>query len=237
MQQLLNDSKKYPSGFLLIQSDLREVKSFRKHYKDNLIGLCKIVGKGQSRFRYWFTTIYIKNKTLARFFTHLFLTSEIVKVKEFHEDEEVSQILLNELEFILMQQTTISKVIKSFGILLYWKMIKYLEIHKNNAETYTSNIIHTLFKENFNTYELHKVIEIKSSLRFFPIFSASKKSSLNDKDKQFIHYKILKYIQKNTSITKEEFEPLFDSYIKTPHIQFLQKYPVELFRINPKYSS
>ena len=236
-QKLLNDSKAYPSGFAKIQSDLKKVTSFRNHYKNNLIGLCKIVGKGQSRFRYWFATIYIKNKTLARFFTHMFLTADLVRVKEFHEDEKASELLLNELEFILMQQTSISKVIKSFGVLLYWEFIKYLDMHKNNAQEYTSHIIYELFKENFNAYELHKVIEIKSSLGGLPIFGASRKSTLSESEIEFISNKMFKEIQKLSKITAEEFKPLFDSYIETPHIQFLGKYPVEFFRQNPKYSS
>lgn len=238
-QKLLNDSKAYPTGFAKIQSDLKEVKLFRKHNKKNIVGdyLLPRSYRGSSRFRNWFATLYIKNKALARFFTHLFLTADLVRVKEFHEDEEVSKKLIEELEYILMQQTTISKVIKSFGILIYWEMIKYLGVHKNDAEVYTKAMIYELFKENFNAEELHKVVEIKSSLGFFPIFGASKKTSLKDDEKQFIHNKIFNQIQKNTSITTEEFEPLFDSYIRTPHIQFLAKYPVELFRQNPKYSS
>lgn len=238
-QELLNDSKTYPDGFAKIQSDLKEVKLFRKHNKKNVVGKYRLhkTYRGQSRFRTWFSTLYIKNKSLAKFFTHIFLTADLVRVKEFHEDEEVSKKLIEELEYILMQQTTISKVIKSFGILIYWEMIKYLGVHKNDAEVYTKAMIYELFKENFNAEELHKVVEIKSSLGFFPIFGASKKTSLKDDEKQFIHNKIFNQIQKNTSITTEEFEPLFDSYIRTPHIQFLGKYPVELFRQNPKYSS
>lgn len=236
-QSLLNDSKAYPSGFAKFQSDLKKVEIFRKHNKKNMIGTYRLPSVGYSRFRYWFSTVYIKNKTLARFFTHLFLTADLVKVKDFHEDEDASKALLEELAFILMQQTTISKVIKSFGILLYWEMVKYLSIHKDDAEEYTSHIIYDLFKEHFNAEEIHKVIEIKSSLGFFPIFGASKISSLNSDEKQFIHNKLYDLIQQNTSITTEEFEPLFSSYIKTPHIQFLHKYPVELFRLNPKYSS
>ena len=236
-QLLLNDSKAFPTGFAKVQGATKKVETFRTHNKKNIIGDYRLPSRGHSRFRYWFSTLYIKNEILAKFFTHIFLTSDFVRVKDFHEDEDASKLLLIELEFILMQQTTISKVIKSFGILLYWEMIKYLHIHKNDAESYTSNIIHLLFKEDFNTFELHKVIEIKSSLGFFPVFGASKKSSLGSAEKQFLHNKIFKQIQKDTSITVKEFEPFFESYIKTPHIQFLHKYPVELFRLNPKYSS
>lgn len=238
-QELLNDSKTYPSGFAKIQSNIKKVKILRKNSKKNIVGDYRLPKsyRGSSRFRNWFATLYIKNKALARFFTHLFLTADLVRVKEFHEDEEVSKKLIEELEYILMQQTAISKVIKSFGILIYWEMIKYLGVHKNYAEEYTSHIIYELFKENFNSEELNKVIEIKSSLGFFPIFGASKKASLKNEEKQFIYNKFFKEIAKNTVISEKEFDPLFDSYIKNPHIQFLGKYPVELFRQNPKYSS
>ena len=195
-QELLNDSKAYPIGFAKIQSDLKKVELFKKHNKKNIVGDFRLHKSyiGQSRFRNWFATLYIKNKALARFFTHLFLTADLVRVKEFHEDEEVSKKLIEELEYILMQQTTISKVIKSFGILIYWEMIKYLGVHKNDAEVYTKAMIYELFKENFNAEELHKVVEITSSLGFFPIFGASKKTSLKDDEKQFIHNKIFNQI-------------------------------------------
>jgi len=237
--KLVGDKNIYPCGFAKVQSDLKKVELFREHNKKNIIGDYRLHKsyRGQSRFRNWFTTIYIKNKTLAKFYTYMFLTADLAKVKDFHEDEEISKKLLIELEFILMQRTVQSKVTKSCGILLYYEMIKYLAIDRNSAEVYTAVIIEKLFESKFSSHELHKVIEIKSSLGFFPIFGASKKSSLKDNEKQFIHDKVFKHIQKNTSITTEELEPFFDSYIKNPHIQFLEKYPVELFRLNPKYSS
>ncbi len=235
----LNDKKAYPCGFAKVQSDLKKVELFREHNKKNIVGDYRLHKsyRGQSRFRNWFATLYINNKTLAKFYTHLFLTADIVKIKDFHEDEEVSKKILEELEFILMQKTIDSKVIKSCGILLYYEMIKFLSVDRNSAEVHTEVIIEKLFQSSFSGYELHRVIEIKSSLGFFPIFGVSKKTTLQDDEKQFIHDKLFKQIQKNTEITTEEFEPFFDSYMKHPHIQYLVKYPVELFRLNPKYSS
>jgi predicted acetyltransferase len=236
-QILLNDSCAYPSGFAEIQSDLKKVKSFRKHYQKNLFGIRKIVGKGQSRFRYWFTTLYIKNKPLSKFFTYILLSDNLKKFKIFNEDEKISELFLVELEFFLMQVTSVSKVVKSFGILLYFEMIEFLIVSKHDAEVFTKAIIHELFRESFNAEELDKVIEIKSALNFLPIFGASKKSTLKDDEREFIGKKLFEQVQEFYPISKEQFEPLFGSYIKTPHIQFLQKYPVELFRQNPKYSS
>jgi hypothetical protein len=237
VQKLLNNSKKYPDKFAKIQSDLKAVKSFHKQYKNNLFGLRNIMDKGQSRFRYWITTVYIKNKKLTKFFTHLFIIGDFIKVKDFYNDNKSQELLLNELDFFLMQRTTISKVVKSFGILLYWEMVKYLKINRKEAEEYTSHIIYVLFKENFNAEELHKIIEIKSSIGYYPVFGASKKASLSKSEQQFISNKLYKQIKEYISIEQDDFTPLFESYIKTPHIQYLEKYPVELFRINPKYSS
>lgn len=236
---LINDKKEYSKGFIKVQSDLKKVKLFRKDNKKNIVGDYRLHKslRGQSRFRSWFATLYIKNKSLAKFFTHIFLTADLVKVKEFHEDKEVSELLLSELEYILTQRTVDSKIIKSLGILLYYEMINFLSIDRNSAEVHTEVIIEKLFESTFSGHELHRVIEIKSSLRFFPIFGASKKSTLDKSEKELISNRILGQIQENTSITAEEFEPFFDSYIKSPHIQFLHKYPGELFRLNPKYSS
>ena len=236
VQKLLNNPNKYPQGFATIQSDLQQVKSFRKHYKKNLIGLYKLVGKGQSRFRYLMSNGYIHNKNLTKFFTHLFVIGDFIKVKDFHNDEDITKLVLNELDFFLMQKTSISKVVKSLGILLYSEMLKHLEIDRKNAEEYTSHIIYYLFKEEFNAKELHKSIELKSSIGYYPVFRASKKASLSKDEQQFISNKLYKQIQEHILISREDFEPLFESYIKTSHIQYLEKYPVELFRQNPKYS-
>ena len=43
--------------------------------------------------------------------------------------------------------------------------------------------------------------------------------------------------KKQKDFDNNEFDKLFELILKKPHIQFLHKYPVELFRKNPKYST
>ncbi len=234
---LLSDPKQYPDNFAKIQSDLKKVKRFRKHHKNNLIGLKKIMCKKQSRFRYWITSLYIKNKTLTKMFTYFFLLADIEKVKLLQEDPELKDIFLNELDFFLFQNTTVSKVVKSLGIILYYEMLSFLQITRKNAQEYSSHLIYYLFNENINTYEFDKVVQFSSSMGFYPIFSASKKSKLTKEEKNFIYNKLLAQIKRYTDINQDIFRILFDSFIESPHIQFLHKYPQELFRKNSKYSS
>jgi len=236
-QTLLNSTKDYPSGFSEIQSDIKEVKSFNKHYKNNLIGYRKIIEKGQSRFRRCFTALYIKNRTLTKFYTHMLLTIDLDKVGILNSNDEKDKLLMSELKFFLMQKTSISKVIKSFGILLYFELVKFMNFSIKESEVFANNIVYKLFKENFNTHELNKNIQITSSLGFLPIFSASKKSNLKIEEKEFVKNRLHKEMQGFFSLDTNTFNLFFESFMGSSHIQYLQKYPAELFRTNPKYSS
>lgn len=237
MQSLLNDPSQYPTGFAEIQSDMKEIRSRRRHYKKCLIGDTAMRNKGEARLRYMFMTLYYKNKELFKFFLHTYVNFEFEKMNLHDEDEEKIEIILENLEFFMTQKTTIGAVVKSLGILLYWEMKQILKADQKTIDICVQNIIYKLFKENINTYEFSRHISIKSTLGIFPVFGASKKNNLSEEDELFIKRKLVRELEKILPNVHTSFEPFFDLFIKTPHIQYLQKYPVELFRINPKYSS
>lgn len=232
-QSLLNDSKAYPTGFAKIQSDKKKVMTSKRHEKKNLVGNHKLMDRRESRLKYFLTTLYFHNKQLAKFYLHMFLTSDLEKVHEMYEDIEVSKIFLADLEYFLMQKTNIGAVIKSLGILLFSEMNYFLKMDSDLSEVYMKSIIETLFNETVNAFEFGRNIILRSSLGFFPTFGSSKKYHLVEDEIQFIKRKIRRELH---YINKEHFDLLFDAFLKNPHIQYLQKYPVELFRQNPKYS-
>jgi len=236
-EKILNNSKKYPSGFAQHQMGKKSINTARRFYRNNLIGKFKVTQKGESRLRYMIFTTYNKNNKLVNFFLHNFLVSDLFKFKTLHEETLENEIFIRNLEFFLTQKTTIGALIKSLGILLYTEFIYYLNINKHDAEVYSKSIIYELFKESLNLDEINKHIYIKSSLGFLPIFGTSKKANLNDKDDEFIKNRLYTELQDIYSVEEQIFEIAYNSYIKNPHIQYLRKYPVELFKENPKYSS
>ncbi|WP_298691406.1 hypothetical protein [uncultured Sulfuricurvum sp.] len=237
IQSLLNDSSTYPYGFAEIQSDMKEVKARRRHYKMNLIGDTQLRKKGESRLKYWMMTLYFKNRELFKFFLHIFIINDLEKINIDEEKEEDIELIFETLIYFLTQKTTINAVIKSLGILLYWEMRHFLKMNHKESEVITQNIIYKLFNQDINMYEFNKHITIKSSIGFYPIFSASKKEVLNEDEKAYIQRKLLKELKGLIPSIELDIAPFFDSFIGNSHIQYLQKYPVEFFRINPKYSS
>ncbi len=226
----------YPRDFGKLQSDKKQINSKRTFYKKLLVGDDKFLNRKEARLKYWAYTLYYENKNLFNYFLHGFLIGDLVKMKALHEEGEVRDLILSNLKFFLMQNTTITTVIKSLGILLYGEMTHYLNIPKNKAKGFVHEITYDLFKVSASTEEFYGHIFIKSSLGDLPIFGASKQSKYSDNEKKFIKNKLLKDIQEFSSIDQETFENSYNSYIRNPHIQFLAKYPQELLRENPKYS-
>ena len=72
-----------------------------------------------------------------------------------------------------------------------------------------------------------------------PIFGAKRNSHFNKNEKEFIKKTMYKELtlREKIKFNHKEFNLLFESLLKKPHIQFLLKYPVEFLRINPKYST
>ncbi len=239
IQDILNDSKQYPKNFAKIQTDLKKVNTMRYQNKRNLIGDLKQFNRTESRLKYWLATLYVKNRNITKFFLYLFLAIDIKKIKILHEiDKESRELILNTYDWFLMQKTTMPQVRKSLGILLYWEQINFLKIKKDDAEVNTVAIIYELFQKDINCYEFNDAIWIKSSVNH-PIFAASKEYNLDENEKNLIKKRMLKELPLDiySATNSDKFDMLFDIFIKNPHIQFLQKYPVELFRKNPKYSS
>ncbi len=238
-EQILLDPK-YPYDFAKIQSDKRNIIRFKTKEKNNIVGPSKLLhssSRREPRLKYWFLTLYHQNPMLVKFFLHNFLLVDIEKLKCIHEENrELTDILLKDMEYFLTQKTNIGAVLKNFGILLYYELTHFLNIHYNDAETILESIIYKLFRDKVNTSEFRRNIYLKSSLGFFPIFGASKQSYFIQDDKNYIKKKLLTELKVFYNINQEHFNLFFDSHMRNPHIQFLRKYPVEFFRINPKYS-
>jgi len=233
----LNDTSIYPGNyFAKIQSDLKEVKKLRMHHKKNIIGVTRLADPTEARLRYWLATLYYQNKTLTKFFLHILLIADLEKVTLL-ENEKTKETMMNALEFFMVQRTTHSALIKSLGILLYFEIKLFLNLSHNDAAIYTQNILYEFFNSNVNMEEFKRSIFIKSSIGPWPIFGAGKKSPMRESEKAFIRQTLFEELGRYIRIDEKQFDAMFDSFMRRPHIQFLHKYPRELFRKNPKYSS
>jgi hypothetical protein len=229
-------AKNYPRDFGKFQSNKEKINSKRAFYKNYIVGDDKLTNRKEVRFRYWSYTLYYKNKNLVEFFLYGFLLGDLIKFKDLHEENEVNELFLSNLTYFLMQKTTTDAVIKSLGILLYGEFTEYLKIPKVKSKRLIQWIIDALFHSNINTDEFSGHIHIKSSLGFYPVFGASRKAKYSDEEKEFMKKRLLKDIKELALIDEETFNTAYEKNTKNPHIQFLAKYPLELFQENPKYS-
>ena len=235
--KFIADPSQYPKNYLAkIQSDMKEIESLRNHHRKNIIGITRLADPTESRLRYWLATLYYKNRTLTNFFLHVMLLADLEKLAILEKDAKNKAHIENILEFFLIQHTEPSAVMKSLGILLYYEIFAFLKLSHRKAGEYTQNIIYEIFEADINMNEFQRHIFIKSSVGWWPIFGAAKKSPSLEDDRSFIRKTLSKELRESIIFDEKIFDEIFRHMIKKPHIQFLQKYPGEFFRINPKYS-
>lgn len=182
--------------------------------------------------------MFEKNPKIVKFYLHSFTLMDLEKcnfIKK--ENEEIQLQVINFLESKLIQNTTEKDILKSLAILLHYELKYFLKLKDTNAKEKTTDILENLFNYFPNNEEFNRTIYFRSSIKFMPIFGAKKMPHYNKNEKEFIKKNIYKELtlREKIKFNHKEFNLVFDAYIKNPHIQFLLKYPVEFFRINPKY--
>ena len=230
--------KKY---FASYQSDKREINREKKRHK-NMIVKAKVplTYKGEHRVNWWFNDMFAKNQKVVKFYLHVFTLIDLEKcdfIKK--ENEELQLQVINFLESKLIQRTTDKDIYKSLAILLHTELKDFLKIQDMKAKEYVTEILEKLFYYTPNDEEFNKTIYFRSSIKFMPIFGAKRNSHFNKNEKEFIKKTMYKELtlREKIKFNHKEFNFMFESYIKNPHILFLYKYPVEFFRKNPKYST
>ncbi len=242
--QLLDfiSEKTYPKKyFASIQSDKREIKREEKKHKNMIVNTkTPLIEKGEHRLNWFFNHIYTKNPKIVKFYLHMFTLIDLEKcnfIKK--EDEELQFKTINFLESKLIQRTCENDILKSLSILLHSEFKYFLKIRDTKAKEYTTETMLNLYNYKPNDEEFNKTIYFRSSIKFMPIFGAKKSTHYDIHEKKFIKTNILKELstKEQKDFDNNEFDKLFELILEKPHIQFLLKYPVELFRKNPKYSS
>lgn len=230
--------KKY---FASYQSDKREINRQKKKHKGMIVKPKTIlVYKGEHRVNWWFNEMFEKNQKVVKFYLHAFTLMDLEKCNFIkREKEEIQEIFMNFLESKLIQRTTDKDILKSLAILLHSELRYFLKIQDTKAKEFTREILEYLFDYTPNDEEFNKTIYFRSSIKFMPIFGAKDTSHYLKLEKEFIKKTIYKELslREKINFNHKEFNLMFESYIKNPHILFLYKYPVEFFRKNPKYST
>lgn len=193
---------------------------------------------GEYRLR-WHLAEYIgRDKLLAKFFLHMIILQDMEKYAFLYEDRAKTKKVFNILSPYLLQQTTTDQLVKSFSILLYFELIRYLNVSKTRASEITREITFTLFNQTANHDTFNKYIWLKSSIYDVPIFGSSATEYLRDERKDFVQNTIKKTVVKEFGFefSDEFMECSMNSLSRSSHIQYLMKYPREFFVKNPKYS-
>jgi len=233
-----NYPKKY---FASYQSDKREINREKKRHKNMIVkAKTPIVHKGEHRLNWWFNDMFAKNQKIVKFYLHSFTLMDLEKCNFIkRENEEIQLQVINFLESKLIQNTNEKDILKSLAILLHSELRYFLKLQDTDSKEFITELLQILFKYKPNDEEFNKTIYFRSSIKFMPIFGAKRTAFYNTSEKEFIKKTIYEELtlREKTKFNHKEFNLVFDAYIKNPHIQFLLKYPVEFFRINPKYST
>lgn len=235
----INYPKQY---FASIQSDKKRVKTEINNHKKLIINNRSISSKGELRVNWYFYNLFKKNKDLLQFFLNIYTLVDITKASFLHTESK--DTVLKVLHFFndkLTQKTTPRALIKNLGILLHYEFKNYLKIKDTNSKKLIAEIIPYIFDaEPPNDEEFNNYIYLSSTLSFFPIFGATKTNpypNIRQQEIKSMFIKILKSENYRTQIENSFLDKGIKELLEQPHMIFLEKYPVELFRINPKYSS
>lgn len=230
--------------FAEIHQDKREVKREYNHYKRLLVKpKRKTISKKEPRLKWYFLQMYHYDKKLFNVFFSSFLLCDLEKVAEIYTlSEDELEISLDALNYLMNQKTTAPAVIKSLTILLYSVSRYYLKMKHEKAKILAVEIVQYIFEnvESINDEEFNARVYIKSVVSWMPIFGASrKKEVLTKKEIDFLRKQLIKFerrLDPNFKYDAIAFNQMIQIYLEYPHTAFLQKYPVEFFRKNPKYS-
>ncbi len=245
--QIIEVSDYGKNNFAQIHQDQREVRREAQYYKKQLVKAKRPISSKSSKkepcLKWYFLQMYHYDKKLFNVFFSSFLLCDLEKVAEIYTlSEDELEISLEALNYLMNQNTTAPAVIKSLTILLYSVGRYYLKMKHEKAKTLAVEMVQYLFEnvEAINDKEFNARVYIRSVVSWMPIFGASrKKEVLTKKEIDFLRKQLIKFerrLDPNFKYDAATFNQMIQIYLEYSHTAFLQKYPVEFFRKNPKYS-
>jgi len=236
-------NKSYPKKYsAYIQSDRKRVNGAIRSHKNMIVNNNVISSKGELRANWYFYNLFKNNRNLTTLLLNLLTITDISKFSSLYKEK--NETITKVLHFFndkLIQQTTPTKVIKSLGVLLHYEFKNYLKIKDTKSKELISELIPYIFDTaSPNDEEFNNHVYISSTLSFMPIFGATDINLYTQHTREGIKrtfIKMMKELNYKNKITDSQLNAMIKEALELPHITYLQKYPMELLRINPKYST
>lgn len=217
----------------------KNLKSQKRSHKQFILPSSYISDKGEHRLNYHYLNSLLKEKKATKFFMYILTLMDLEKVAMLYkEKKEHTKKLLSFIENRLIEKTTDKSILKSLGILLHYEFKKYLKIEDLKSKDYITDIMKFVFETSIDYDGFNRHIYMTSTIYYFPIFGAKKTNHYLNKEKKLIKDFMFKHFYNNKAYKFDSkiLDKFFDIHLKTQHLQYLDKYPSELFTINKKYS-
>jgi len=232
-------SSAYPKKyFAQYNQDIQEVKREAKRFKKIVIkSRTPLLNKEEMTFKWKMLTLYETDKHMFEYFLNSLVLSDLNKMADVYKvAAHKLTIILDMLSYMTTQKTTPQSILKSIGIILYYKMKCQLFMGRTVSEHLAKSIVENFFNESFSESNINSKIYTRSIVNGLPIFGAKRKSHYTPKHKNIIVENFLK-TYKNINNDSNELYDLINKSIDSPQLQHIQKYPIEFFKINPKYQN
>ena len=155
------------------------------------------------------------------------------------KEKEKTEKIFHFYENRLTQKTTQKAVLKSLGILLHYEFKHYLKIGDTKSKELITDMMTSIYNTKVNDDEFNRHIYLASTVSLFPIFGAKKNKHFIQREKDIIKNLLIKDMRKDKKdikINYSDIDLLLEQHLETQHIEYLKKQPIELLKINEKYS-
>ncbi|HOI82774.1 MAG TPA: hypothetical protein PKW30_00545 [Campylobacterales bacterium] len=249
--EAISDEKYFKSNMAAFESDQDKIFSkYRQQLraiKDKELPLNQ-TEKGKAKLRAYILLCMHRNKELTKFFLNCLFLDDITKI-QLPDDmaEELVMALTETVTPFIFQKTNDTAIVKSFAMLVYFTLHNQLGFTPAKSKELSINLTYEVFNTKPNLDEIRKYKGMVASVGALPIFACSKeKSYLSDEEKAF-HFKKtiegledIKFDGIDLLPRKLDLMPYLEKeykiFIENPVLKYIKKYPLELFRKNPKYS-
>ena len=219
--------------------DNKNLTKQKNNHKSNILPSSNLYDKGEHRLNYHYLNNLQKENKTTKFFLQIIVLTDIEKVAILYKGKRENIIkTINFLENRLVQKTTQPAILKSLGILLHHEFKNYLKIKDTKSKELIVDIMSSIFDVKVNDDEFNRCVYITSTVSYIPIFGASKNKYYLEREKKLIRDILLKDFNQNKQykLNKKVLEQALDTHLKSQHLEYLKKYPIELLKIKEKYS-
>ena len=196
---------------------------------------------GEHRVNWHFLNNLKKEKKITNFFIQSIVLGDPYKISSIYDkkEQDKTEKIFHFYENRLTQKTTQKAVLKSLGILLHYEFKHHLKIGDTKSKELITDMMASIYNTKGNDDEFNRHIYLASTVSLFPIFGAKKSKHFIKREKDIIKNLLIKDMRKENKdikINYSDIDLLLEQHLETQHIEYLKKQPIELLKINEKYS-